>query len=141
MKSLVNSARCGPVGPDEDVGVRLASTAAAPAAIGPPGDRPRRRVETDGDAELAAEPVDGDLELERADAGEDRGRVGRAAAPQDVDDALLGELREAAMEVLVAGAVEVADVTKCSGASVGIARELDGLVDVERVADPEVAPR
>jgi hypothetical protein len=53
--------------------------------------------------------VVGDLELELSDAGEDRLLVADVGAAQDVDHALLVELRQPLAELLVPARVGVAD--------------------------------
>ena len=68
--------------------------------VGPAGDAVGRRAELDRRAELVLQPVDGHLELHRADGGEHRGLVAEVRVAQHLHHALLVELGDAPAELL-----------------------------------------
>ena len=91
-----------------------------------------------GRAELVLEPMGGHLELHRADRGQHRGLVTEVLVAQHLHHALLVELGDAATELLEPTGVLHASDDEVLGRELGQPRELDGRVEVERVADRDV---
>ena len=82
--------------------------------FGVAGDGVVQSLQGDGGAEFVFHAVGGDLELHRADGGEDRGLVAAPFGAQNLDDAFLFELVHAAAKPLVAAVVLGRDIGKCS---------------------------
>ena len=128
------------VAADQHVGVRgVGQDLGRALVVGAPGGRPRQQLGADLGAELGPQPLDGDLELHRADAGQHGHGVLGVLAPQDVDDALLVELLEAAAELLVAVDVAVGDGHEGLGRQGRNRGEAHRRTDEQRVAHAHVA--
>ena len=116
---------------------RLPARAAAPVGVGAPGDLVVEAREADRRVELVGHPVLDDLELHRADGGEDRVLVAAQVGAQHLHHALLVELLDAASELLVAADVAGAGGDEVLGREARDGRVLDGVPDVDGVADPQ----
>jgi len=110
----------------------------ASGRVGASADPVGGGLQLDGRAELGLQAVLGDFELERADRREHRCLLAEVGVTQDLDDALLAQLGDAAAELL-----RTADVGGAGDREVlrGEARDRrvgDWLVGPQRVADPDV---
>src|SRR5918994_1340384 len=102
--------QAGPVAALEDLDAALAREGGRAVGVGASGDLVVEAREADRRVELVGHAVLDDLELHRADGGQDRVLVPAHVGPQHLHHALLVELLDAAPEL---------PVTKCSGAKLG----------------------
>ena len=106
--------------------------------VGAPSHAPRGGAQLGGRAELVLEPVDGHLELHRADRREHRRLIAEVGVAQHLHHALLVELRDAAPELLEPARVPHPGHLEVLGRELGQPGELDGRLEVQRVAHGHV---